>query len=481
MRDFARRVSPRWDWLRRDRTALNKLTPAEILVLDEELRFSLRDEQIIPRADWISCLIIAGRGWGKTHACVSEVNRQVRAKTARKIGLMGPTDERTKQEMVDRIIALSPVWDRPEYRNNELHWPNGAKAQCFTAENPRGPRGSNFDLVWCSELVAWPSSTRIDAWDAITTATREREFNRILADSTSLGKNDLIIKRIEACEQDPLRHLYIRGDSFDNPLLGIEYLKDEWRKYGPGRRREEELLGKVFTEAAGALWEQEWIDRSRRHVTPPNYSIRLVSVDPTTTHGRDSDLMGMIVGQETDGEIYIVKDLSGKYDGEKWADRAIAECLAGASGVICEGTGNSGGHYLLPIIRYAALQKGLEVEDWTGKEGPIPPKRPGKVFWREIKAKDAKETRAYAPAGMTESGQVHMVGHHDSLEYEMTTWVPGDRKSPNRLDAFAYLVLELSGLQRPTKQSGSQQVAGMVAAHERMKQLTRVARSRRTI
>jgi len=39
--------------------------------------------------------------------------------------------------------------------------------------------------------------------------------------------------------------------------------------------------------------------------------------------------------------------------------------------------------------------------------------------------------------------EVHHVGHFPELETEMTTWVPGARWSPNRLDALVWVLTEL--------------------------------------
>jgi phage terminase large subunit-like protein len=448
------------------------MTAAELAVLSSDLEISLRDDQVFSKHAWQSAGTICGRGWGKTHATVAEVQTQVVDGSARMIGLMGPTDERTKQGMVDKLIELAPWYDRPKYSNNEVIWSNGAKAHCFTAENPKGPRGDNLDLVWCTELVAWPSTTRREAWDTLTTATRNRGSRRILWDTTSLGKNDLIIDRLAEHEADPLSYVLTRGTIFDNPLFAEEYLSAEMRKYPRGRRRDEELLGLVFTEAAGALWQETWIDLNRRPLAPPTYSSKLVSIDPTTTHGKDSDFCGFIVGQITGRDIFVTKDLSDRYTAEGWADRALDECEQGAAGIVIEVTGNSGGHYLIPNIRGRALLRGIDVREWPVSNGkPMPSRTPGVVYVREMKSRDAKETRAYAPAGLTEAGLVHMVGSFAELEAEMTTWVPGDRKSPNRLDALVYLVLELSGLERQIRPDGAKTAAATAKAADKLRGL----------
>jgi phage terminase large subunit-like protein len=460
-------ISPLYAMLRERPALVETLSPAALALLLNDPEYSLRDDQILPAHEWQSCVTIAGRGFGKTHGTAAECIRQVLSGDASELGLMGPSDERTRQIQVEKLVELSPWWDKPIYSNDELRWSNGARAICFTAEAPKAPRGANLDLVWCTELVAWPKNTALEAWDAITTATRTRACRRILADTTSFGRVPVIIDRVRENERDPENYVLLAGDIFDNPLFDVRYLRAELEKYA-GRRRAEELFGKVFTEADGALWEQTWLDTHRRDRAPA-YTVRIVSIDPTTTHGEEADETGFIVAERgEDGDVYVRKDRSERVDADTWATRALDECDAGAAGIVIEATGNSGGHYLLPTIRAAARARTpeLTIIEWPESNGkPMPRRQAGIVYWREKKARDAKETRAYAPAGLSQAGRVHHVGTFHELEHEQTTWIPGERKSPNRLDAYVYAVLELSGVQLERQRDPKRRAAELKTAH----------------
>lgn len=473
--------SPAIRCLHEDPDFLKKLTPAERLALPYVADFWMRPDQRVPHHAWTYCGFICGRGFGKSWAIAQEINRRVRSGEARSIALMMQTEPRVHEVMVDFLISTSPPWFKAELRGGAVHWPNGAVALIFTAESPDGPRGGNFDLAWLGELVAWPASTRKEAFDNITTATRKGK-GQVLWDTTSKGKNEIILELLELNTQHPDDYPIIRGTIFHNEWFTIRYLRSEMRKYPPGRRRDEELLGRVFTESAGALWRQNWLDDHRVTETPKTFSLRLVSIDPTTTHGKESDVCGFCVGENNGSDIYLTKDLSDKYTPEGWADKALDECVAGAAGILIEVTGNSGGHYLLPNIRGRAERRGIEIREWPASNGkPFPRRTPGVVYVREMRARDAKETRAYAPAGLTEAGRVHLVGHFSKLETEMTTWVPGDSKSPNRLDAAVYLILELSGLDRDLKPAPNKQADAMFKAHTTFQDLARRAGRRRVL
>ena len=54
-----------------------------------------------------------------------------------------------------------------------------------------------------------------------------------------------------------------------------------------------------------------------------------------------------------------------------------------------------------------------------------------------------KAVRAEPVKSLYADGRIHHVGHFPELETEMTSWVPGDNRSPNRLDALVFAITEL--------------------------------------
>ncbi|HJJ32674.1 MAG TPA: hypothetical protein O0X25_04280 [Methanocorpusculum sp.] len=67
-----------------------------------------------------------------------------------------------------------------------------------------------------------------------------------------------------------------------------------------------------------------------------------------------------------------------------------------------------------------------------------------------VRTTHGKAIRAEPVAALYEQGLVHHVGFFPELEEQMTEWVPGDSKSPDRLDA---LVWAATYLQKFRKQS----------------------------
>jgi phage terminase large subunit-like protein len=65
------------------------------------------------------------------------------------------------------------------------------------------------------------------------------------------------------------------------------------------------------------------------------------------------------------------------------------------------------------------------------------------VVVKKVTASQSKQARAEPVAALDERGWIHHVGFMPMLEEQMTTWVPSDDKSPDRLDARVHLIREL--------------------------------------
>ena len=470
---------------KRDPNFLDKLSPVERMVLPYHADFWTRPEQRIPSHAWRYLGFLCGRGWGKSWAIASEINRRVRVGEARNIALVGPTEPRAREVMVKWLIETSPPWFKAYEEKGGVSWPNGAHGYVYTAEAPE-VRGPNFDHAWLTEIGFWPESTGRKCFNNVTTATREGRM-QIFWDTTSQGRNELLLECISRGEADPITCPIIRGSMFDNEWFPVWYLRAELLKYPAGRRREEEIEGKVFTEAGGALWQDEWIKRNRVPAAPLGATRRVVALDPNLTTGKESDECGLCVGELVGSNVYLTHDLSAKHAPEAWADLVVDHCERGASGVIYEV--NRGGDLLITNIRARAERRksdqfpnGWQVREWPlSNDQPFPPHTPGIIYARGVKTQDSKETRAYGPASLTEQDRVKFVGMFSKLENELTTWVPGETRSPNRLDAFVYLVLELSDLMREKPPATPEQTAAVAAtAHTTLvDMLRRSGRGRR--
>ncbi len=462
------------------------LTEKEWLVIPFLPELWLRPEQQILAGDWRYLTLIGGRGWGKSFAIATEINRRVAAGTETLIGLMAPTEDRVEQVQIQFLIATAPPWFRPERYLGGLRWPNGVIAEVHTAIEPGRARGGNFSTSWLTELVDWQATTRRDAFSNITTATRVGRA-QVFIDTTSKGKNELIQGLLADHEADPEAYPLVRGETFHNPLLTRKYIKAECRKYS-GQDFGEEILGLVYAEAAGASYQQAWINRYRvkPHEVPPLVR-KVVAVDPSLTTHDGSDDKGIVCGgDDGEGHVYVLADKSAPLTPEQWGDEVVRLCAEeDYSGCILE-TNHMGEQATFTvrsraqIYRSAKFPQGLVVRKLE-KGKPFPRRTHGVIWVREVFARTDKQARAGGPASETEAGHVHMAGTFLTLESQMTTFVVGTgQRSPNPYDAYNYLVTELRDLAeekpRGAVRANAEQAA---AAHAQLRAgLARVGRGR---
>lgn len=456
---------------------LEGLSDRERLVLPYMPEVWLRPDQCLPRHDWRTCGIIAGRGWGKTYVFGTDINRRVEAGALRDIALMAPNEERAEEVQIAGLIETAPPWFKPIRYRGGLLWPNGAHATVYTPLAPGRPRSSNHDSAWCCELVDWPYNTRKEAFDTLASTVRKPGSpQQIYYDTTSKGKNDVILDRLKDHERDPHNHVLIRGTTFDNPLLSIKYLRAMLTLYPRGSRAfEEEIEGKVFAESAGALWKQEWLDVHRVQSRPADLVRRVIGVDPALSAHADADEFGIVhSGEDSRGHVHCLDDYSGKYTPEQWGDIIVRECRNGAAGAIVER--NHTGDNPTYVIRSRAENHKLTVRVLE-KTQPFPRYTPGVIYVREVVATSVKIARAGGPSAETEAGRVHMVGLHPKLELELTTY-DGTGRSPNRYDAFCMTVTELRELWReaPSANPVLETADAMLAYKELQKRLRTVGR-----
>lgn len=154
------------------------LTPQEMSALRWDWNFWARPQQLEPPGDWMTWLVMAGRGFGKTRLGAEWVRSQVCGPTplspgkCQRVALVAETAADGRDVMVQGpsgILAVHPPEFRPRYVKSDraLYWPNGALALLFSAEDPEQLRGPEHDLAWCfiaetPVLLANGQEARID-------------------------------------------------------------------------------------------------------------------------------------------------------------------------------------------------------------------------------------------------------------------------------------------------------------------------------
>lgn len=378
-----------------------------------------RPEQLPPPGDWRVWLVQAGRGFGKTRLGAEWVLEEVRAGRAHRVALIAPTAADARDVMVEGesgILACSRDDDRPLYEPSKrrLTWPNGAVATTFSADEPERLRGPQHDLLWADEPASW---RRPEAWDMAMFGLRLGKDPRACV--TGTPKPVPLIQQLRALPTT----VVTRGRTLDNAAnLAPPFLDAIIKKYEGTRLGRQELDGELLEDTPGALWTWAMFgaDSFRLTEAPPLQRV-VVGVDPAASSGDESDETGIIVaGLGTDGRAYILADASLRDTPNTWgqAVKAVAQAWQ-ADRVIAER--NNGGEMVEYVLRSVA------------------PNLPVTTVW----ASRGKQTRAEPVAALYEQNRVSHIGSLPELETQMTGWVPGLGRSPDRVDALVWALTEL--------------------------------------
>ena len=218
-----------------------------------------RPSQLPPPGDWRVWLLLAGRGYGKSRAGAEYVRARVK-EGARRIALVGPTAEDTRDVMVEGdsgILAISPPAEGPRYvpSKRRVVWPNGAIAALYSADEPRRLRGPQHDTAWCDELVAWRYP---ETWDMLMFGLRAGTDPRAVVTTTPRP-----IRLLRELLADP-KVAVTRGTTYDNrKYLAPAFFTQIVRKYEGTRLGRQELEAEILEDLPGALWNRGVIEACR--------------------------------------------------------------------------------------------------------------------------------------------------------------------------------------------------------------------------
>lgn len=417
---------------------LAKLSTETKAVLRWHWSFWARPNQLAPEGDWLTWLVLAGRGFGKTRTGAEWVRSVVSGSTpltagkAGRIALVAETSADARDVLVEGesgILSVHPKDFRPMYEPSKrrLTWPNGAVATLYNATEPDQLRGPQHDLAWCDELAKWQYIR--ETWDQLQFGLRLGSQPRTVI--TTTPRPLPVLKEIMA---DP-RTVVTRGTTFDNaPNLAPSFIDQIRTRYEGTRLGRQELNAEILDDVPGALWTRDMIDGHRAAL--PEMARVVVAIDPSGTGGDDDDgdEIGIVVaGRGIDGRGYVLEDASCKLSPDAWARRAVtAYHRWSADRIVAER--NFGGAMVQSLIRTA--------------DASVP--------YKEVVASRGKAVRAEPVSALYEQGRISHVGTFDQLEDQMMLMTAGGftgEGSPDRLDALVWALTEVMLTHQPKDRS----------------------------
>lgn len=312
------------------------------------------------------------------------------------------------------LIALAHRDARPAYSasRRRLEWPSGAVAHCFSAEDPDGVRGFEFDAAWSDELCKWRYAE--ETWSNLQLALRGGSRPRQAV--TTTPRPTALIKRLMKSDGTLLK----RASTYDNrDHLAPAFFSEIARRYEGTRLGRQELMGELIEDVEGALWTYAGLEAARVSAAPALDRV-VVAVDPPASLGERADACGIVVAGRAGDAAYVLADWSLKgASPAAWARRAVAAFEAfRADRIVVEV--NQGGEMAKAVI------------------AQVDPAAPV----RGVHATRGKILRAEPVAALYERGRVRHVGAFAALEDEMASFA-GDGESPDRLDALVWALTDL--------------------------------------
>ena len=393
-----------------------------------------RPEQQTPEGNWNIWMYMAGRGAGKTRTAAEWVREEAKYTTTgqRRFGLVARTAADVRDVIVEGesgIMNVSAPSEKPLYEPSKrrLTWPNGNTATLFTADEPDSLRGPQFTHAWGDEIASWrqtPDGAGMTAFDNLRVGTRLGAHPKIMI-TTTPKRVPVLYQLLAENAKNPGQVVITRGSTLDNSgNLSNAYLDAITGVYAGTRLAQQELYGEMLDNVEGALWTDELLSRYRENVMPLSAPLRIIGVDPSVAEN-PRDECGIVVCASTgERDLYkrnawVLEDATIHGSPEVWANRVVQMARKWGCPVVAEI--NQGGALVRNAIN--AIDPNIKV--------------------LEVHSKYGKALRAEPVVLGYEQGRVHHLGYHADLESQMLSWIPGEGKSPDRVDALVHALTAL--------------------------------------
>lgn len=378
-----------------------------------------RPNQITPDGDWLTWVILAGRGWGKTRTGAEDAAWAGMANPGWRIAVVAPTAADARDTCIEGDSGLLNVLPREAVQTwnrslGELILVNGTRYKTFSADEPERLRGPQHHRAWADELAAWRYP---EAWDQLMFGLRLGEHPQAVV--TTTPKPTPLVKALVAAKTSHVT----RGSTFDNAAnLAASALAMLKQKYEGTRLGRQELDAEILGDLPGSLWSLATLDAYRLRESPTMGRI-VVAVDPAVTATETSDEHGIIVAGLSDQRGIVLEDASLSGSPAEWARRAVSLYRSwGADAIVIEV--NQGGDMVAHTIR--TIDPNVKI--------------------KEVRASRGKHVRAEPIAALYEQGRVAHVGAFPELENQMTQMTTEGYQgegSPDRVDALVWAMTDL--------------------------------------
>jgi phage terminase large subunit-like protein len=284
--------------------------------------------------------------------------------------------------------------------------------------------------AWGDEVAAWrqtPDAAGMTAFDNLRVGTRLGKNPQILA-TTTPKRTPLLYKLIEESRTDratAAKVVVTKGSTMDNAgNLSGAYLETIMGVYEGTSLARQELYGEMLDDLEGAMWNEELVEAARHTNYPASTPLRVIGVDPSVAENPRDECGIVVCASTAEHDLYkrhawVLEDASIHGSPDTWARKVVEMARKWGCPVVAEV--NQGG----ALVRNAINSIDPSV----------------KVL--EVHSKYGKQLRAEPILLAYEQGRVHHVNYLPELESQMYSWIPGEGKSPDRIDAMVHAMTAL--------------------------------------
>jgi phage terminase large subunit-like protein len=332
----------------------------------------------------------------------------------------------------DPLLPRDPPHQDADYENrgvakfryypsmNRIAWENGAIAHLIGADHYEKLRGYQFDLAWLDEFAKYRNPDAL--WQQILFTLRLGDDPKCII--TTTPKPLKILKKLS--EE---KGVYLtKGSTFNNSdNLSARFLDTMRVTYQNTRIGRQEIEGEIIMDKAYTVWRRENI--IYRSISPGCLSVVVIGVDPAVTAGEHSDETGIVVvGLGYDEKMYVLDDLSGKYNPQDWAK------------IICRAYKDFEADWIVAEVNNGG---DLVREMLTAIYPNIP--------FKQTRAIRGKVERAEPVAMLYDAKRIFHIREFPELEEQMCNLTYSDKTklSPDRVDALVWAISDLKDRETP--------------------------------
>jgi predicted phage terminase large subunit-like protein len=274
-------------YMERIEPMLGTLAPDQLAYLGWQSGWvgTARPSQIPPDTAWSTCGFLAGRGFGKTRIGAEWLGRSAyEDPEALPSCVVAPTQNDARFTCFEGpagLLNVIPPECVQSYSAQDLLLTlnNGARIRGFGAEKADRLRGPEHARAWYDEVAAWGKDAQY-TWDMGAMGMRIGPNPQRLW--TTTPKPNAIVRSLVA-QEDGLKHLIVRGATYDNRANLSESFIDDLAKYEGTRIGRQELYGELIDPAEAGIIRRSWFNLWSKDRPLPKFEFIIMSLDTAFT------------------------------------------------------------------------------------------------------------------------------------------------------------------------------------------------------